>query len=216
MSFSYAGCGKCLHNISSNAERIKGSGSDKLYLSTCYEPGFNATTICANGLKVNFYGLIVCNTMDYSAENNPNCYWFKAGVLGIPYIIGVQGVQLELTNTTDEVMVIKWSESSFSLGTFTGMPFLDGMKYTDANNPSATPDTVIPPNKSVYKTIYISYVKYTNDGWFQGYTHVRADKSLKADVYMKVLDSTGKSNYCSAGSPKIILPQNAIDKVTKK
>jgi hypothetical protein len=46
------------------------------------------------------------------------------------------------------------------LWSFSGIPFFDGMHYRDAGNPSATPDTLVPPGQIVEKSIYVSNVKF--------------------------------------------------------
>lgn len=200
------------------AERVSGNGTKDLWRSIAFENQENRTVTCDNGLVVNFASLNVGNRQNDNAEKNPNCYWFKAGMLGFVYEIGIQGVDVSLTNNTDKLMVIKWSESSFSLGSFTGVPFISGMKFKDAGNPAATPNTIIPPKGTVNVTLFNSAIFYDsfNKTWDVEYLPIRVDKSLKAAIYMKVLDPVGNSIYCSAESPAIILPQSAIDKVTKK
>lgn len=201
-----------------NAGRVTGSGTKDLWRSICFETPEKRVVHCENGLIVNFTSLNVGNRQNDNAEKNPNCYWFKAGMLGIIYEIGVQGVDVELTNTTDKLMVIKWSESSLALGTFTGVPFVSGMKYKDAGNPAATPNTIIPPKGNVAVSLFISEIYYDDfrEKWNSEYTPVCVDKSLKATIYMKVLDPVGNSMYCVAESPNIVIPQSAIDKIIKK
>lgn len=199
------------------AERIKGKDTDKLFYSIQYDNEYGSLkTECENGLTIEFSGLVKCYMQDYYAENNSNSYWFKAGVMGVPFTIGVQGIIVDLHNTTDKMMIIKWAESSLSLGSFYGMPFLPGMKYQDAGNPSATPDTIIPPGGTVTQTLYISHVSFSDGNWVQGYAYVRADNSLKSAIYMKVLDPSGNSTYCSAESPSIIIPEKALEPFRKK
>lgn len=199
-----------------DAGRLKGTGTSSLYEQIIYEPSGNRLIIQSNGLHINFSGLIICDSLANGLKEDDNCYWYKAGMLGAERILGVQGVQLKLTNTTDKMMIVKWSESSLSLGTFYGIPFLPGMKYTNAGNPSSTPDTIIPPHKTVSTTLYISNVSFSGGNWIQGSAYVRADNSLKAAVYMKVLNPDGTSEYCSAESPAIILPQSALAPFIKK
>ncbi len=197
-----------------SAERIKGKGASELYRSIGYDSQGNTTVKCDNGLVVQFTSLYVCNgdAEGYDLENTgSNVYWFKYGLLGLQYALGVQGVYLDLTNTTNKLMIVKWSESSLNLGSFSGIPFLSGMKYKDAGKPHATPDTFIPPNKTVTVILYSSNVSFSNGEWYQGYEFVRVDKSLKANVYMKVLDQNGVFTYCAAESPAIIVPQSSLD-----
>jgi hypothetical protein len=197
-----------------NAERLKGKGVSQLYLSINFEYPPSAVR-CENGMIVELTGLELCDyPNNYVKDNGSNFYWYKAGLLGMPHALGVQGVYLKLTNPTNKVMIIKWSESSFSIGTFSGTPFLSGMKYKDAGNPSATPDSIIPPQKALSTALFISQVSFEGGNWNQGYAYVRADKSLKASIYMKVLDPDGKATYNSVESPPIILPETALNGIT--
>ena len=198
-----------------SAERLKGSGLSDLYKSITYDTNKSRITQCENGLVVEFTALQICDEIgeSYLDKYGSNHYWYKAGLLGINHVLGVQGVHLTLTNSTDKIMVVKWSESSLNIGTFNGIPFLAGMKYKDAGNPSATPDTIVPPKQSIPVSLYLSNVSFSAGNWHQGYAYVRVDKSLKAGVHMKVLNASGASTYCSVESPAIILPDSAWQNV---
>jgi hypothetical protein len=202
-----------------NAERIKGKGASELYRSIGFETQGNKIVTCDNGLIVEFTGLRVYDDIDDSLnleKNGSNIYWYKGGLFGFQHVLGVQGVYLNLTNSTDKLMVVKWSESSLNLGSFSGIPFLSGMKYKDAGNPSATPDTIIPANKTVSILLYISNITFNDGNWNQGYEYVRVDKSLKASIYMKVLAPNGASTYAVAESSAIIIPEAALEAVSEK
>ena len=150
-------------------------------------------------------------------EDKANGYWYtKSGLFwSADYVVGVAGYTVTLTNTTDKLMAIKWSQSSITLGSTTGLPFLDGMRYRFAGNPSATPDAIVPPHQSVKVNVYIPS-SYYQDGWQQGFVGLKADGSLKGVLYIKVVDEDGKESYTTANSPNIILPPNAfsLTKVT--
>lgn len=79
------------------------------------------------------------------------------------------------------------------------------MKYVDAGNSSATPDTLIPP-KFVQKVILFPANPIMKDlKWRNGYTYVRTDNTLNAVIAIKVESSTG-AKYYSYKTPNMILP----------
>lgn len=202
-----------------SAERLKGKGLSRLFLSINYDTQAGSlVTTCDNGMAVEFEGLRVIDALSSwdLEKTGSNVYWYKAGLMGFQHVLGVSGVDLKLTNNTDKVMVVKWSESAFNLGSFSGIPMLPGMKYKDAGNPSATPDTIIPPKKSASVVLYTSNATLQNGEWEEGYEYVYVDKSLKASVYMKVLDPSGASSYSIVESPPIILPEAALEAIKKK
>ena len=43
---------------------------------------------------------------------------------GTPCVLGVRGIDLNLENLSEDVIVIKWNESIIQLGDYNGLPFL--------------------------------------------------------------------------------------------
>ncbi|MDR2006568.1 MAG: hypothetical protein LBP78_04930 [Acidaminococcales bacterium] len=74
----------------------------------------------------------------------------------------IEGVILNLVNNSGEVLTIRWRESLLACGDLATMPFLPGMKYEDAGNPSATPDTILPPKKRQQLIVYFSNVNLSS------------------------------------------------------
>lgn len=203
-----------------SAVQLKGGQPDNIYQYIAYASDQPTLNTGKNGLNVDFTGIIgecgiAAGCVD--TENKANGYWYtKSGLFwSADYVVGVAGYTVTLTNTTDKLMAIKWSQSSITLGSTTGLPFLDGMKYRFAGNPSATPDAIVPPHQSVKVNVYIPS-SYYQDGWQQGFVGLKADGSLKGVLYIKVVDEDGKESYTTANSPNIILPPNAfsLTKVT--
>ena len=113
------------------------------------------------------------------------------------------GINVYIRNKSDEVKVIKWSESTFVAGNFAGLPFLDGMKYVNANNPSALPDTILPPGQDVDKAVYLSRVTFSGIDWYIDGEYIPKNNTLKASLYLKILDSKGNSSYYTISTPQI-------------
>ena len=80
------------------------------------------------------------------------------------------GLYVNVDNKGSAPAVISWKNSSLSLvykgsSKNYGIPFLDGMKYKDAGNPSATPDSVIAPGQKTTIRVYIPDVSFYGSGW---------------------------------------------------
>lgn len=118
------------------------------------------------------------------------------------------GVNIELKNNSTEVLIIKWSESNISIGQYSGMPFLDGMKFKDAGNPAYTPDTILPPNKVLSRSIYTSSVTFAGMNWTIGGEPIPKDNSMQITLTLKVLDASGTAKYFVVTSPTIGIPQD--------
>lgn len=201
-------------NINSvDAVRLKGEDVDKLYLNISYDYSKPNEEIFDNKLRVSSSNLLVCNSREYGFEADKygdNYYYFKTGFEGVPNLLAVCGICLKIDNLTNDVCVIKWNESLLQIGSFTGIPFLPGMKYIDAGNPSVTPSSIIPPHSSININLYLSNPKFLSNGWKDGCSFVLADNSLKASIYMKT-EFNGENKYYGFITPNIILPHKYVE-----
>ena len=202
------------NNISSvDAMRLKGDDVDKLYLHISYDYSEPTEKIFDNKLRVSSKNLLVCNSREYGFEADKygsNYYYFKTGFEGVPNILAVCGICLDIQNLTDDVCVIKWNESLLQLGTFSGIPFLPGMKYVDAGNPSVTPSSIIPPHSTISINLYLSNPEFVSGNWKDGCSFVLVDNSLKGSIYMKT-EFNGESKYYGFITPRIMLPQRYVE-----
>lgn len=113
----------------------------------------------------------------------------------------VIGVGIKIHNTSNNTMVIKWNQSSFRIGSSKGLPFLEGMKYINAGNPSAIPDTILAPGEARVIYLYSSDVKFDKE-WKPYYAHLSDKWDTNSGVYLKI-ECNGVSNYYAATSPNI-------------
>lgn len=114
-----------------NAMRLKGDDVDKVYLNISYDFSEPNEKIFDDKLRVITRNLLVCNSREYGFEADKygdNYYYFKTGFEGVPNILSVCGICLEIENLTNDVCVIKWNESLLQIGSFSGLPFLGGMQ----------------------------------------------------------------------------------------
>ena len=121
----------------------------------------------------------------------------------------VKGLNIKFENKSNLVKVLRWSESSMTIGAFSGIPLLDGMKYADAGSPTATPNTVLSPGQTMTIDLIISRVKhtpgsnYSSGKWEIESEAIPANSGLSALLALKVItDNIG--NYYSIKIPDII------------
>jgi len=122
--------------------------------------------------------------------------------------IAIHGVAMSIKNNSEQIKVIKWGESSISTGNYSGTPFLDGMKYKDAGNPSSTPDTLITPGQTITKTVYLPLVKFIpGAGWDNSGELLPRNGSVTFTFALKIQNADSTSQYVSLRTPPIGIPQ---------
>lgn len=134
-------------------------------------------------------------------------YNTSQGLLNISYTITVEGVNIRISNPSSKVAIVKWSESALTIGSFSGMPFIGGMKYRDAGNPSATPDLIVAPGQTITKDLYVSRVHFDKDWSIDG-EPLRKDNTTTATLVLKVLNDKGGFAYYTIVSPQIGIPSS--------
>lgn len=159
----------------------------------------DSEVVCENGLKIVFIEPIPGFDVDLDVKEPRDEYILE----GNGYF-GVSGVKIQLTNTTNDVMVVKWNQSQFRIDYSKGLPFLNGMRYMDAGNPSAIRDTIIAPGETVLEELYSSNVHFDSGSWQTYVVHLAPSWTTNAGVYMKV-EKNGSSNYVGKTSPNIII-----------
>ena len=158
-----------------------------------------------NGLSINFEQPVVDAGAD-AVDGSPY-YTQRSGFLfwsGDVYTNAV-GLDFVLKNNSSQVLVVRWAESALSVGNFSGMPFIGGMKFVDAGNPSVTPNTIIPPGQTLEQRIYVSrvYRSSNTNAWRIDGVPIPKDNSLSFMLSLKVLDSVGNGKYFTVTTPKI-------------
>ena len=183
----------CFSNV--DAQKLPGdpdmlSAVEKIrFLEECKEYIFN------NGAIVSFTEPI--GDIDFMVHTNHSSnIW--SGQWGYYAVVGV-GVKIQ--NTSNNVMVIKWNQSSFRIGMSKGLPFLGGMKYMNAGNPSAIPDTVLAPGEIRVVYVYSSEVKFEKK-WKPYYAYLSDKWETNSGVYLKI-ECNGESDYYAVTSPNI-------------
>lgn len=128
------------------------------------------------------------------------------------YYLGVIGMDIKFTNNNDYVAVINWKDSNVSVdGRNYGVPFLSGMKYRDAGNPAATPNTIIPPKGSVTVSALLPSVEFKRM-WLYKPAPLLRDKFIKLTYYISITTG-GKQDYLTVTSPGIYIHQAYYDQV---
>lgn len=154
-----------------------------------------------NGLNLLFTSPTPGFTINESV--NDNYYVFGSSGSRFFSTLTTQGVSITFKNTTNHILIIKWSESAFGAGDNSSVPFISGVKYKDAGNPSALPDLILTPGQKISKDIYLSNVEYKYDNWDVVGIPIPKDGSVTFVLTLKILDNNGNANYFSVNSPSI-------------
>lgn len=157
-----------------------------------------------NNMSIDFINLHLIELQ--TNDRDEKFYYSKGKFLWdvYPLEISLHGVTINITNNSNEMKIIKWSESTIELGYYNGLPFLDNMQYKDAGNPTKTLDTIVPPGKTISRDIYIAKTSYNKEyGWSIIGTLIPKSNTLTANLYMKIVDENGIGKYYTANSPHI-------------
>lgn len=115
----------------------------------------------------------------------------------------ITGVVVEITNSSDQVRIVRWRESSISTNSFSGIPFLDGMYYYDAGTAN-TPDTIIGPGQKLRKEVSMSRIgSNLLGGQVIVGESVPINGSVNVTLLLKIVDETGNGTYCTVTVPPI-------------
>lgn len=141
-----------------------------------------------NGVKVTLMG--TWPTTWYKREMADNSRIYTNG----GHAAAIKGAEFEFENTTDKVVVISWGKSVMSInGVQVGTPFIGGMKYADAGNPSNTPDTIIPPKGKVRVAAYVPFIKFLGRSWIHEGAPLLRDDFLRISYYINItINDTNK------------------------
>lgn len=166
-------------------------------------PSTPAEVALDNGLVINF----VAPAVDAYGEESKDGSVYRqrsSNFLGVMQKIYLNGVVLNITNTSNQLYVIRWAESTVDFGNNPGVPFLGEMKMRDAGNPGATPNTIIPPGQTITKGVYTSSTWHDREaGWGFNGTPIPVNNSIRVQFYLKILDANGTGKYFALQSPPI-------------
>ncbi len=132
---------------------------------------------------------------DFGKSGREN-YVFRwtGGLVRYPATMTITGYELSLLNNSDKPLIIKWSNSSISIAGKNGLPFLSGMKYINAGNPSATPNTIIPPGEIIKLQVYLPAAQF-NRGWDIEGVPVPKEGTIDGFIVLCVLDDNNIEKY---------------------
>ncbi|WP_196603464.1 hypothetical protein [Pectinatus haikarae] len=201
---------------SAYAKRINGSATQIVANSIQFSSSSSTFNLLGNGLDITFSGLLAGSYYVYSDEQTLNNFvWYKAGAFGQKFIYGVHGTKLIIKNTTNTVRVISWKDSNITIGSYTCMPAIGGMQYTNLGDPAKTPNTVVPPNSTISINITLSHANWINSMWQMDHMAINPSDPFNVQLSMKISDENDKATYYTINSPYIIIPLNIIQKYEK-
>lgn len=195
----------CLLMLFFNTPVIAEENINQMMANTHFSTELESDNILNNTIGLKFISVLTNYT---GFALNESYYYSEHKFLGLhlKYWVTIEGIKIAIKNSTDKVLVIKCGESNLSIGSFSGIPFLDGMKYKDAGNPSVTPDILVPPNQTVEKNFYISNVYFAGSTWAINGVPIKKDGSTKATLTLKlILGNDQNTQYYSVTSPSIVI-----------
>ncbi len=125
------------------------------------------------------------STTKVSSVVNENSPYYGEG----NFALATMGLNIEFENKGTEAAVISWKNSSISTNLKNyGIPFIEGMKYKDAGNPSATPDTIVAPTQKFVKKVFLPTTVYTGSmfGWAVKGTPILCGKDFNMILVISV------------------------------
>lgn len=201
-------------NLDAEAMRLKGDGVKNVHRYMQYVDGDNFSETFDNILKVSTNSFYPYAAPEFNLdidEKYTDLYFYKKGIGGTTVVLGVKGVNLELENLTNDVIVIKWGESLIQLGEYSGLPFLVGMKYIDAGKANLLENTIIPPFTKRNIPVFLSNVEFqkgdtfNSSDWKDGYAPLRDNRPLEGLVCLRV-EVNNQNKYYTFKLPRIELP----------
>lgn len=87
----------------------------------------------------------------------------QGALMGSLKYLSVTGVALDITNKTNEVMLIDLNKSVISIGGYQGRPVPGGIKYMDAQTANLPP-VVIMPGKTITKELFRGDMEFVDNG----------------------------------------------------
>lgn len=140
------------------------------------------------------------------------------GVFSSRSPIEMTGMDVTFANESPELRIVKWAESSLSVpsANFSCLPMLDGVKFADANKPSALADNILMPGQAVSRSIYVSRVEFVSAGsnsmWMHSGVPVPISNTLRMSLIMKVAGAKGDFQYITITTPRVGMKDAPITK----
>lgn len=117
-------------------------------------------------------------------------------------LLTVEGLTLSIKNNSNQIQIIRWRESSISVNNYSGIPFLDGMNYIDANSP-VTPDNILAPGQQILRDVHLPITYHTALGWRIKGELIPIGGTVDFILLLKILDASEKGKYYSMECPQI-------------
>lgn len=142
----------------------------------------------------------------------------QAPLGGQAYYLDIQGAIVTIKNKTNNVIVWDLNKSSVSIGSYTGRPVTDGIKYADMGS-AVIPPVIIPPQTQMQKEIMRADYTFYPDGENSRWNHpagVFTDTNVFGNGYFVLdLSQNNVDNYVTIQAC-VIFPSNAFDNYLKK
>lgn len=130
--------------------------------------------------------------------------------------ITIAGLELEITNKTDQVLFIDLNKSTVSIGKYYGRPLPGGVKYNESQT-AMLPPMIIPPKATMKKEVnrgdYVFVAAGANSAWVLPPDFVLDENVLGAGYY--VLAMGEKDPELVSFQMSCVIPKSSFDKYLK-
>jgi hypothetical protein len=101
--------------------------------------------------------------------------------------LSTTGIILSIVNNSNSPINISWKDSTINIdGKQLGTPFLEGMRYADAGNPSATPPTIVGAGQKANVFVFTPNVRFINGSWNNNGYPLKPSKNIVTTIYAMV------------------------------
>ena len=188
-----------------DAQKVKETDRKSDKVEIYFSPSEQSQSILFdNGLKLTF-GKIERGVTKLKIDSSYYTYIARQKIGKKFYVdefeVAIEGVQLELENTSNDVLVIKTGESVIELGSFAGVPFTDNTKYSNAGSRDNTPDITLTPKMKKSVGFYLSRIAYFVNGRGVNAEPVPKDRDMAFQITLKIINgTTNTSKYYTVNS----------------
>lgn len=165
-----------------------------------------------DGLKIDIVSPIIEDGITLDIELNKYYVYSNYPAKQVKRYLGLMGTVISFTNETQNVVIISWKDSIVSVDKKVyGIPYLENMPYRDAGNPSATPNTIIPPGNTATVRVWLPDIAYNELGefWQKYPIPIPRVGSVAPLSYYLNITVRGKTSYITLETPEVYIPDTS-------
>lgn len=165
-----------------------------------------------NRISIDFTGVVGDNyRCKTGSDHNPSTYYFYTSFPeNLDYLVGVKGVNVKLVNNTDGILIIKWSQSTITLGEYNGVPSFPSTTQHNVGAAANVSDTILAPHQEVVMSALVGTLAEEKGTLRSGFHRLTVGEDLHAILALKTVTEDGEEKYTIAESPRIGIYEDVI------